>query len=501
MNRELFKAMALDLARGLSAIADGGTGLLDYMVGLTPGFRRLSHFGELAATCERAVVQGSERFTSHAPPRHGKTELMLALVPWAWRRRPKMEFLYATYGDALSDSKSRRCQELARAAGFTITKESASEWRTAEGGVFRATSIGGPATGEGADMLLVDDFFKNRAEAESGARRKFVWDWLTDVGLQRLSPRGSAWVNAARWHVSDPSGQLQKMGWPYLRYPALQEAELEAYDAIKARLMSCTDPEEGARLRLELSEAKAALRPLWPDQWGADALLERRRLSEASWLSLQQGSPRPRGGKVFRDVYSYNPATFPARGLDAIGVDLAYTAKSSADWSVGAWGRRAGGRIFVRDAIRDQAEPRVFIPRLGMMQQAAGGAPARWYTSTTEKGTASLSSAHGFTMEALLAKEDKFGRAQAYAGAWNDGLVLLPADGSEWVDWFIEAHLDFTGVGDESDDPVDAAVAMYDLLVPEKVMGPGGDEELGWQRTVAETMGARRGGSMLGGRR
>lgn len=500
MNSELFKAMAADLAKVAGRAAESSAGLLDYMVQINPGYRRLNHFADLAARCERAVTVGGERFTSHAPPRHGKTELMLTLVPWAWRRRPTMQFLYATYGDSLSDSKSRRCQEMARCAGFTITKESASEWRTKEGGVFRATSIGGPATGEGADMLLVDDFFKNRAEAESGARRKFVWDWITDVGLQRLSPNGSAWVNAARWHVLDPTGQLQKMGWPYLRFPALQEAALEVYDAVLARYVACSDETEAARIKEDLAEAKANLRPLWPEQWGVDALLERRRLSEHSWLSLQQGSPRPRGGKLFHDVYRYDE--LPHNGYrDALGVDLAYAAKTSSDSSALVHFRRVEDLLYVVHAIKQKVDAPTFMQRIGGYQAAMGNPHCGWYTSTTEAGAALLGSGFGATIVPMpTGRNDKFARAQPYAASWNAGRVLVPSDAPPWLDSFLDAHLDFTGVGDEDDDEVDAAVAAHDLLAPGSVFGSSeaGEDEDRRRMFVARRDGGR---GSFGGRR
>ncbi len=470
-DRELYANMLAGIEGVCARHEAADDGLLDYMVRLTPGYRRPNHFAELAARAERGIVEGGVRLLSHGPPRHGKTEMQLALVPWAWRRRPKMEFLYVAYGAALAESKSRRAMELARAAGFTITKDAASEWCTAEGGTFRATSIGGPATGQGADQLLFDDFFKNRAEAESAAARKNAFDWIAEVGLQRLSPNASVWVNAARWHVDDPSGRLQKMGWEYLRFPAIEESGLAAYDEAKRRFAACTDHEEALELAEEVRRAKAALRPLWPEQWSVDALLERRRIAgESSWLSLQQGSPRPRGGKVFRDVYTYAPEDFPALGRDAMGVDLAYTRKTTADWSIGVWGRRQGTKIYVREAIRDQTEPRIFVPRLGLMQRSQHRPmPARWYTSTTERGVADLAGAHGLDVHAQLASVDKLMRAEPYAGGWNEGNVLLPADAPGWTEWFIESHLDFTGVGDEEDDPVDAGAAMYDQLVPEMV--------------------------------
>jgi phage terminase large subunit-like protein len=110
--------------------------------------------------------------------------------------------------------------------------------------------------------------------------------------------------------------------------------------------------------------------------------------------------------------------------------------------------------------------------RVGGIQQTRGGIPCRWYTSTTESGVADLAAGYGAIVEAVRASQDKFLRAQPMAGAWNEGRVLVPSSGEPWVDVFLNSMLDFTGIGDEADDPVDAAVAAYDVLVPEQVIQP-----------------------------
>ena len=54
---------------------------------------------------------------------------------------------------------------------------------------------------------------------------------------------------------------------------------------------------------------------------------------------------------------------------------------------------------------------------------------------------------------------------QAQAAAWNRGDVLVPTD-APWLDEFLAEVLSFTGLNDDHDDQVDAAVAAYDLLEP-----------------------------------
>ena len=73
-------------------------------------------------------------------------------------------------------------------------------------------------------------------------------------------------------------------------------------------------------------------------------------------------------------------------------------------------------------------------------------------------------------VQVINAGADKLIRATPYATAWNAGRVLvpefLPADtpaDRDWLEDFVQEHLDFTGSGKETDDQVDAGAAGYDL--------------------------------------
>ncbi|PJH69418.1 hypothetical protein CVR96_26420, partial [Salmonella enterica subsp. enterica serovar Typhimurium] len=71
-----------------------------------------------------------------------------------------------------------------------------------------ATGIGGSITGEGADLLLIDDPFKNKEEADSPTIRDKVWgEWEATLST-RLHKGGSVIVIMTRWHEDDMVGRL-----------------------------------------------------------------------------------------------------------------------------------------------------------------------------------------------------------------------------------------------------------------------------------------------------
>jgi phage terminase large subunit-like protein len=203
---------------------------------------------------------------------------------------------------------------------------------------------------------------------------------------------------------------------------------------------------------------------------------------------------------VFRDVYYGNvPAGSSVRY--AIGVDLAYTEKTYADWStavlvgaVDSWvheddGSPAPGptpynprrkarqvtKFYVLKMFRRQVTAPKFLAELMPLQERLD-CPVHWIASGTEKGTAQFIRHAGLRrFHVSSASTDKFMRAQPVAAAWNAGLVPLPDLGAapdspqrreleENLKPFVNEVLGFTGVGDKRDDYVDALAAAHAVL-------------------------------------
>jgi predicted phage terminase large subunit-like protein len=166
---------------------------------------------------------------------------------------------------------------------------------------------------------------------------------------------------------------------------------------------------------------------------------------------------------VFKDAVLFDPLALPKAGLRvAVGVDLAYSAKTHADWSSAVALCEYEGTFYVLDVIRGQDEPAAFGARLKAMLERYS-AVGYWYGSTTEKGTAALLTELGAPVQWANATADKFARAQPVAAAWNAGLVQV-AMGASWAHTFVTEVAGFTGVKDRHDDQVDALAAAFDAL-------------------------------------
>jgi len=421
--------------------------LMEFIPKVMPKFQAPAHLARLVDVFERAALGEPVRAVISAPPRHGKTETVLLSLCWLLRRDPSRLHAFCSYGAALSHSKSRKARQYADSAAVDIERAhgTAAEWRTTAGGGLLATGVGGPLTGQGVSgVLVIDDPVKNRAEAESPTYRQRVQDWFDSVAYTRLEPGAGCVVAMTRWHQDDLAGRLLATGaWEHIRLPAL------------------TDDGEA----------------LWPERYPAASLEDiRAAVGPYAWASLYQGDPRPREGVVFRDVrYAVAP-----QGLRlSYGVDLAYSARTRADWSVLVLMGERAGQYYVLDVVRRKCEAPDFARELALAAARRPGVAMRWYAAGPEAGVAQLvRSGRGpdgravrIPLVSMAPRGDKYLRAQPLAAAWNEGKVhiCLDAQGNppEWASDFVAELTEFTGTTrDMHDDQVDAAAAAFDALAP-----------------------------------
>ena len=412
-------------------------GIFDFIAKVSPHLERPLWFAPYVRWLETAVGGGHELVFA-APPQHGKTVVTTHALVWALARYPSLQFGYATYNKQRAISVARAVRKIAGRAGLDLTGTLDHCYTKQGGGIIfagRGTSITGePINGFG----IVDDPFKGRAEAESKVVREAAFDWHGQDWMTRHHPGVSSFIMATRWHEDDLSGRRVKEGWSYLNLPAIAEEN---------------DP-----LGRKPGEA------LCPSRWPLKALeRQRKNLTEYGWWSLFQGHPRPKGGKLFDGVTLAQLAILPATGFRiGIGIDLAYSKKTHADYSVAVVLLEIDGIKYVVDVIREQVKAPEFASKLKRLLDRYPGCRPRWYCAGPEVGVADMmSNTIGRIIEAISTTADKFSRAQSTAAAWNAGEIRV-IQGADWADVFVGEVCDFTGINDINDDMVDALVAAYD---------------------------------------
>jgi predicted phage terminase large subunit-like protein len=433
--------------------AIGGQSILDYIprvspimpggvVGVAPA--HLKPIADLIALAEYQPM----RVCISVPPRHGKTELLLHAIAWWLARHPEHTVAYTSYSADIAGGKSIRARDLAQASDIRLRADQAraSEWRTMSGGGLLATGVGGPLTGQGANLLIVDDPIKNREEAESTTQRQKVWEWFTSTAMTRVTPGGSVIVVHTRWHGDDLIGRLKKKGgWTIINLPTVND--------------------DGTYL--------------WPEGgWDQDTMVKRREeVGEYDWWSLFMGEPRPRGGRLFEEPCYYDKPNVLGSAKILISCDPAATAKTHADYSVICVGAIWTGEdglpcIDVLDVQRMQCEIPMLVRTLAWEQrkwkapvvvEAVGG-----FKAVPQTLRSMLKGVRIIEVQPTL---DKFTRALPASAAWNAGRIRLPDPGPNgetkkpWLDVFLDETANFTGVGDVHDDQVDALAHLYHAAI------------------------------------
>ena len=186
----------------------------------------------------QAVVEGDiKRLIINVPPRHMKSiSVAVALPAWTWTIQPDKRFLFASYAGSLSIRDSVKCRRLIDSqwyknhfgGGFSLTSDQNQKQRfeNDKTGYRIATSVDGALTGEGGDIIVIDDPHNVR-EAESSVVREGVLEWWDQAMQTRLNdPKTGAFIIIMqRVHEKDLTGHIlaNDMGWDHLCLPARYE--------------------------------------------------------------------------------------------------------------------------------------------------------------------------------------------------------------------------------------------------------------------------------------
>jgi len=134
-------------------------------------------------------------------PTHN-SELVSVRLPAYWLgKRPDDPIILTSYAASLAHSKSRQAREVVESPEFKAlfpdvrtnpASRAVDNW-TLDGhrGELVAAGVGGPITGHGALLGLIDDPFENYAQAESATIRESVWQWYRSTFRTRIWEDGA----------------------------------------------------------------------------------------------------------------------------------------------------------------------------------------------------------------------------------------------------------------------------------------------------------------------
>jgi len=267
--------------------------LLSFARYMNASYQVAMHHKIIADALEKVARGEITRMMLNVPPRHGKTNLASKYFPgWYLGRYPDRQVIAVTYAQEFADSLGRDVRNLIGEPeyqrvfpGTSLSEDSkaAKRFHTQKNGVYYSVGVGGPITGKGAHLLLIDDPVKNREDADSATIRRKMKEWYASTAYTRLMPGGAICIISTRWHDDDLSGWLLKEhaheGWTVISLPAIAE-EIEEWHV------------GGENWRRLPGEA------LWPEWYPVSRLMEVQRMSSREWNALYQQRPVAKeGGK------------------------------------------------------------------------------------------------------------------------------------------------------------------------------------------------------------
>lgn len=405
------------------------------------------------------------------PPRYSKTEIAVKLfTAWCYVKNPKCEFIHLSYADILALDNSESIKQIIKSAEFVqlwpelvikANKDSKKAWATEQGGVFYATSAGGPITGFGAGKIddfengagfggaiIIDDPLKPD-DAYSDPKRNGVnrrWD---ETIKSRFNSRNTPCiVIMQRIHEEDFCGML------------LKDDEYDFRHLVLPAIVGEGTDEEHA---------------LWPAKHTLESLHAMRAKNSYMFAAQMQQRPSPLGGGILKGVWFGRYTMLPKLKWRAVFVDTAQKAKQHNDYQVAeCWGLGEDGYLYLIDVMRDKFQAYELedrIPDFWNKHRADKNGRLRFMAvEDKSSGTELIQKIRRKIKPVIPVREiprgpasNKLTRVMDVQGYIESGYVRIPQD-ALWVNDFIAECESFTAddthAHDDQIDPMCDAISQ-----------------------------------------
>jgi len=426
-----------------------------YATALWPSFELAAHHRLIVDKLE-AVERGDiRRLMIFMPPRHGKSLLGTQIFPaWFLGRHPDRSIITASYGQELADDFGRWVRNMVNdpmhraifpECRLADDATSMRRFSTTAGGSYYAVGRGGPITGRGAHLLMIDDPLKDAEEARSEVIRRVLHEWFLSVAYTRLQPGGAIVLISTLWHEDDLAGRLLRedpKGWDVLSVAAIAEVD-ESF--------------------------RRAGDALWREKFPLEELEETRAvIGSAAFESLYQQRPSAAEGAIFkREWWRYYREPPPFKRIIQ-SWDTAFKTGAENDFSAcTTWGVADNGHYYLLWFWRGKVE----FPELKrrMIWLAQEWNPVQILIEDKASGQSLIQELKYETALPIIpvkVDSDKRRRAEVVTGAIEAGKVLLP-ESAPWLNVFVDELAAFpNGV---HDDAVDSTTQALNYLRHQQV--------------------------------
>lgn len=418
------------------------------------------HIDAIAEHLEAVTLGQIQRLVINIYPRVGKSLLASVLWPtWAWTQRPWLKQIFLSYSSRLSTKFSRDRRTVIQSNWYKERwgnvvqmaddqNQKAEFENTARGAMF-STSIGGSLTGEGGDVIGIDDGI-DPERAESKADRETAIRFVKNVVSTRLNDlkRGAIVEISQRTHKNDISGTLlAEGGYVHLNLPAICETKTVIEFPISKRTVIREEGDALFPARHTVAQIQDIMGRMTP------------RAANAQYRQKPSADDAAQFKREFWKFYSVPPEEM-AKDMDEViqSWDLSFKDLDSSDYVAGGVLGKKGPNLYVFHVLRKRMGFGATKMALRMMT-AAWPMAHRKIVEDKANGPAIIEDAKREIpgIFAFSPKDSKEARAAIVAAYQEAGNIWLPdpmLPGCGWVKGFIDECEEFSA-SCEHDDQVD----------------------------------------------
>ena len=425
------------------------------------------------------------------PPGTGKSSLVNVIYPsWLWARDPSLSFLSFSYSLKNTIRDNNHVRRLITSQWFSdyfwsryrgangklspvsLVKDQEIKLTTSANGWRIASSVEGQGTGDHPHYLIGDDLVKAK-DAHYPNALTLANTWLDETVSTRWFHNPVKILVMQRLGLFDATAHvLTKGNWDHVVFPMrFRKSVAPNPDGSPGRLYSCPchahEPDKHDR-RTEEGEL------LWPEQFPEEKVraveIELQAFGAAGQL---QQEPIPPGGALMKYAWFKFVDEVPKNAKRCRGWDTADT-EGGGNWTVGTLEALTDdGDIYIEDVVREQSGPGGVDKLIMATAERDGRRVMIREGSGSGKATiaARRKMLHGYDYDSMpetSATGNKAERNKPFRGQLQNGNVYIKR--APWNSAYLAVMCNFTGVGEEEDDDVDATSNAYNGLVvaPEK---------------------------------
>lgn len=210
------------------------------------GEKKFIHGKHIKTICDRLdktiddYRNGISTFlTIKVPFRHSKSTIISRYFPPHFIGQfPNDEIIVCTHTTSFVRTLSRFARNIIKSEEYrdlypdvkiSTTEQSVDMWGI-EGclGKVQWLGIESGVIGRGGDLIIVDDFFASREDANSEIMREKVWDSIINNIMTRRPDPCIVIILATPWHLDDPFGRIKEQMATNQDFPQFEEIKFPA---------------------------------------------------------------------------------------------------------------------------------------------------------------------------------------------------------------------------------------------------------------------------------